>query len=85
MPVFRSPREAYPIRVAPRRINDHDSFPFPMIFSPLTPTSPEEDGMMNRTMDRTRGQMLNHNARSPKLDAKTICFYNGYRSYVSTN
>jgi len=60
LPLFRSPREANPIRLAPRRINVHASFPAPMVFSPLDPISTEEDGMMNRTRDRNKVHMLNH-------------------------
>jgi len=57
--------------LAPRRINDHDSFP--RIFSPLTPTSPEEDGMMNRTRHINKMHMLNHVVR---FRTKAVSFYN---------
>src|SRR5512141_2594972 len=83
LPDFRCPRKANPIRLAPRRINDHDSFPFPKIFPPLTSTSPEEEGMMNKTRDRTKVHMANHDAPFCNLVPMSVSFHYGWRSYVS--
>jgi len=78
LPVYRSPRKAIPISPAPRRIKDQDSFPFPKNVPKFTPTSPEEEGMMNSTMDRTRMHMLNHEIRFRKVAPMAISFHHGH-------
>jgi hypothetical protein len=79
---FRSPHEANPIRLAPRRINDHDSFPFSRFIPPIALISPEEVGMMNRTRARTNAHMLNHNVPCRKKSLMVAPFPQGYRQYV---